>query len=286
MNQVIILKLKRWIEPLSVNQIKSVSPLNLKRELSLSNEELLEVVEFLYNERILKYRYKFKCNECGNQCIAYEQVLKVSEYTCSECEKYFSLEDIKDVSSVVYELDKFEILQLGSDEDINFTKATFENKVIKIMDNMIGEKLMENKKKTIFFGSSKESSDTMDELAALVGILGHKTLTWNSPNKSVFIVGDSTIDSLIDAVDKVDGAIFIFSDDDQTWCRDEISGTVRDNVLFEYGLFMGGLGKTKVAFASKNKPKLASDLAGVKYIDADLDESVVRQELKKWLERI
>ncbi|WP_080283796.1 nucleotide-binding protein [Clostridium botulinum] len=290
MNQMIIPKLKKWIEPLSVNQIKSISPKFLQTELQISAKELLEVVKFLYEERILKYRYKFKCNECGNNCIAYEQVLKVGEYTCSRCGKHFSLEYVSQESQVVYEFDKDEMLEVGISEEINFTKDAIGNKVVSIEEHrekMEGEVIMEDKKKTIFFGSSQESADTMDEVAALVGSLGYSTLTWHSPNKGVFIAGDSILDSLINTTGEVDGAIFIFNDDDKIWCRDEIlKSTVRDNVLFEYGLFMGNLGKTKVAFASKNKPKLASDLSGVTYIDADNDEAVVRQSLKNWLRRI
>ncbi|URZ03035.1 nucleotide-binding protein [Clostridium felsineum] len=287
MNQMIIPRLKKWIEPLSVNQIKSISPKYLETELQISDKELVEIVEFLYNERVLKYRYKFKCNECGNDCIAYEQKLKVNEYTCSVCGRLFSLNEIAEKSQVVYEFNKIEMLEIGTNEEINFTKASIGNKIVSIEEhrgNMKGEVGMEDKKKKIFFGSSKESVDTMDEVAAVVATLGYSTLTWNSPNQGVFIAGDSTLDSLINTSKKVDGAIFIFNDDDKIWCRDEImKGTVRDNVLFEYGLFMGELGKLKVAFVSKNKPKLASDLEGVVYIDANGDEAVVRQDLKNWL---
>jgi predicted nucleotide-binding protein len=290
MNQMIIPKLKKWIEPLSVNQIKSISPKFLKVELQISDKELLEVVKFLYDERVLKYRYKFKCDVCGNDCIAYERVLKVGEYTCSVCGKYFSLEEVNEGSQVVYEFNKTEMLEVGTSGEINFTKAAFGSKVVSIKEHrgkMEGEVRMEDKKKIIFFGSSKESANTMDEVAALVGSLGCSTIRWNSPNSGVFIAGDSTLDSLISATKQVDGAIFIFNDDDKIWCRDEIArGTVRDNVLFEYGLFMGSLGKTKVAFVSKNRPKLASDLVGVTYIDANNDEAVVSQSLKNWLNRI
>ena len=110
------------------------------------------------------------------------------------------------------------------------------------------------------------------------------TLGWS--DGSIFVAGDSTLESLLKVSKEVDGAIFIFSDDDLTWCRDEVNGSVRDNVLFEYGLFMGSLDEKRVVIANKNKPKLASDLAGVKYIDANRGEALVKQELKAWLSRI
>lgn len=289
MNQMIIQRLKKWIEPLSVNQIKAISPKLLKDELQVSDSELLEIVKFLYKERVLIYRYKFKCDECGNDCIVYERRLKSGEYNCGGCGKHFELKDIVEKSKVLYEFNKIEMLELGEEGEIDFTKAAFGSNVVSL--DVHREKIeggaMEKEKKIIFFGSSQESSDVMDDIAAIVATLGYSTLTWNSPNKGVFIAGDSTLDSLINTTKRVDGAIFIFSDDDKTWCRDEIlRASVRDNVLFEYGLFMGSLGKTKVAFASKNKPKLASDLSGVTYISADMDEAVVKKQLKNWLERI
>ncbi|UZP04015.1 nucleotide-binding protein [Clostridium botulinum] len=289
MNQIIIQRLKKWIKPLSVNQIKTISPKLLMDELQVSDRELLEIVQFLYKERVISYRYKFKCDECGNNCIVYEKKLKFGEYNCGECGKHFELKDVVEKSKVLYEFDKDEMIKLGEDEEVDFTKATFGDNVVSFdaHKEKIEGGTMEKEKKVIFFGSSQESADVMDEIAAIVATLGFKTLTWNSASQGVFIAGDSILDNLINTTKNVDGAIFIFSDDDKTWCRDEIlRSSVRDNVLFEYGLFMGYLGKTKVAFASKNKPKLASDLLGVTYISADLDEAVIRLQLKEWLKRV
>lgn len=155
---------------------------------------------------------------------------------------------------------------------------------IQIVKEKVEErKIMGDQKKKIFFGSSKEAADTMDIIAALVSSLGYDTVTWNSPNASVFIAGDNTIDSLLNVADKVDGAVFIFDEDDKIWYRDGIEGTVRDNVIFEYGLFMGKLGKQKVVIANKKKPKLATDLKGITYIDANKGEAEVKLQLKEWL---
>ena len=74
-----------------------------------------------------------------------------------------------------------------------------------------------------------------------------------------------------------------FDEDDKIWYRDGIEGTVRDNVIFEYGLFMGKLGKQKVVIANKKKPKLATDLKGITYIDANKGEAEVKLQLKEWL---
>ena len=291
MNQKIIAKLKKWIEPLSVNQVMSIVPEILQKELNISAQELLDAIDLLYKERVVRYRYKFKCDRCNNDCIAYEKELKAGVYSCSECGKMFSIGDMPKIGYVVYEFDKNELMNLWNYMDVDFTKAAMGTNIVNIgihREWAEGGYIMEDsKKKKIFFGSSTEAVDTMDEIAALVSSLEYETITWNSPNKNVFIAGDSILDSLIETSKNVDAAIFIFNDDDKTWCRDGVQrGTVRDNVLFEYGLFMGALGKQRVIFASKNKPKLASDLAGVTYIDANVGEAQIRQSLKAWLRRI
>lgn len=66
----------------------------------------------------------------------------------------------------------------------------------------------------------------------------------------------------------------------------EENSTVRDNVLFEYGLFAGALGKENVCFVCKGHPKLASDLKGITYIDGDLRELPIKNKLKDWLEKM
>lgn len=290
MNQEIISKLKTWIEPLSVNQVKTVSPRKLIKELNINLTEFLEVIKFLKKERVIRYRYKFICDNCKTECIAYEQELINNGHACSGCAKIYLLKDIKSEDQVVYEFVKPRLLSLDQQEEINFTDEAIKANVLNFKDiknNSEGKVVREDKIK-VFFGSSKESAETMNDIAAIVGSFdGFQTLTWDSPNTNLFITGDTTIESLIDATRKVDAAIFIFNSDDKIWYRDEEKqGAVRDNVLFECGLFMGALGKRNVAIISKNKPKIASDLSGIKYIDGSKDYAVIRQDLKNWIQRL
>ena len=84
---------------------------------------------------------------------------------------------------------------------------------------------------------------------------------WTETGKGIFVPGTNTIDALIDITKKVQAAVFIFNVDDTTWNENsalEEAKTVRDNVLFEYGLFTGALGKNKVCFVCKGRPKVAS----------------------------
>lgn len=145
------------------------------------------------------------------------------------------------------------------------------------------EERQEQKVMEIFMGSSSEAKDYMEEIGAKIEELEAKPLLWNATGKGIFIPGTNTIDSLIAISKRVQAAVFIFNADDKIWNDKsalESSDTVRDNVLFEYGLFMGALSKENVCFVCKGKPKLASDLKGITYIDGDLGDIQVKLKLK------
>lgn len=139
---------------MSVNQVKNISPILLKKELKIQNPELLNIIKFLHKERIVKYRYKFICNNCGNDCIAYERALIKATYSCSECGNYFSLDDVKEESQVVYEFDKDEMMKIDNAEELNFTKESISNNIVYIESHKITmqeEIKMETKKRRFFW---------------------------------------------------------------------------------------------------------------------------------------
>lgn len=278
-------KMKQWIEQLSVNQSKSISPMQLKRFLRIGDQELKELVEYLYKMRILTYRFRFIC-QCTNECIAYDRALNAGKYVCSECGRTITFDDIRKKCEVAYEINKEEAMKIGNEPTIDFTKDALENSVVKLgicRKHIEGEKNMkEMVKPTIFFGSSCEAANKMDEVAAIVATQGCTTLKWNSPNAA-----ENTIDNLISVTENVDAAIFIFNVDDITWYdKKPASGTVRNNVLFEYGLFMGALGKTKVAIMYNKDPHIPSDLNGITYINLNDDEAIWTQRLKLWINKL
>ena len=80
----------------------------------------------------------------------------------------------------------------------------------------------------------------------------------------------SYLDSLTNGLKDFDFGVFIFAPDDILKLRDQTHAAVRDNVLFEFGLFMGKLGKERVFFVLPQEHgnlRLPSDLLG---IDGDL----------------
>lgn len=84
-------------------------------------------------------------------------------------------------------------------------------------------------------------------------------------SQGIFELSTSPIDSLVATLDSSDFAIFVFSADDEVHMRGQSANAVRDNVLFELGLFVGRLGKVRCFIVAPDAPKMhvASDLVGV-----------------------
>lgn len=131
----------------------------------------------------------------------------------------------------------------------------------------------------VFIGSSKESLEKAEDIAAFISEKGHTPIIWNK----AFKAGEYTFERLDDIAQSVDAAIFIFSQDDAIWySENDVIMSVRDNVLIEYGLFCGALGRRNVAIAFNGKPKIASDLYGITYIDINKMAQAI-PKIREWL---
>jgi tetratricopeptide (TPR) repeat protein len=84
-------------------------------------------------------------------------------------------------------------------------------------------------------------------------------------DQGVFELSATTIESLTKAISSTDFGIFVFSPDDTVRMRGNEAKSVRDNVLFELGLFIGKLGRDRVFFLipSTSPPLIPSDLVGI-----------------------
>lgn len=91
----------------------------------------------------------------------------------------------------------------------------------------------------------------------------------------------NALDNLLEAARKFDFAVFVFQPDDISQMRDETVNTVRDNVVFELGLFIASLGKERVFFLvpkGSEEVHLPTDLIGVEpghYVPPELDENIM-----------
>lgn len=126
--------------------------------------------------------------------------------------------------------------------------------------------------KRLFIGSSSEAIDVALEIQA--HLESHFEVTvWN---QGVFKLSESTLESLLNALNNADFGVFVFTADDISVIRDETHRTVRDNVIFELGLFIGRLGKERAYFVVPKGVKdlaLPSDLAGITYTSYNPDRT-------------
>jgi hypothetical protein len=113
---------------------------------------------------------------------------------------------------------------------------------------------------------------------------------------NAFDLSSVTISSLIKRADDSDYGVFVFHKDDETSIRGNTYSSVRDNVLFELGIFIGSLGIDKcfilIPRSKESEFRLPTDLAGVTMTSYDdsIDDMVdavstscakVKQAIKK-----
>lgn len=113
-------------------------------------------------------------------------------------------------------------------------------------------------KPSIFIGSSKEGLSVAKAVEATLAEIAECTL-W----PDAFEIGRSNFDNLISQIAFYDYAILVATGDDVITSRKKQSKGARDNVLFEFGLFAGGLGRSRVFYLLESGTKLPSDLFGL-----------------------
>lgn len=122
----------------------------------------------------------------------------------------------------------------------------------------------------VFIGSSSESYDVASACNTCMDRKAEGTL-WTQ----IFAPGGTTLQSLTEKATNVDFALFIFTPDDLTRMRGNDKPTVRDNVLFELGLFIGSLGQER-CFILKPRGEelyLPTDLLGLNTQDYNSNRS-------------
>lgn len=141
---------------------------------------------------------------------------------------------------------------------------------------------------TIFVGSSGEG---LNHARAIVAELAKRSRPiqlhawWH---EGVFRQGETFIESLEREARWASAAIIVFTPDDPADVRGIEQRVPRDNVLFEYGLFVNALGRARVALVQLDDARIPSDLRNVTVISLStsdqnvfLDSAV--QALDRWL---
>jgi len=133
----------------------------------------------------------------------------------------------------------------------------------------------------LFIGSSSESLPIVELLQK--GLQNHAAIrSWT--DRSIFKPTDFYVESLLNIPRLYDFGLFLFEPDDVVESRGIVMAAPRDNVIFEFGLFMSQLGlKRAFALAPRSRVKMLSDIAGLKPIEYDepADVAPLRAELAK-----
>ncbi len=116
-------------------------------------------------------------------------------------------------------------------------------------------------KPALFIGSSTEG---LEFARALRSLLVHdaEVTIWN---EGFFSLGNTFIETLVNSLPRFDFAVLVLTADDLISSRNAESLGPRDNVLFELGLFMGRLGRSRtfILHQSNSTLKIPSDLSGM-----------------------
>ena len=121
---------------------------------------------------------------------------------------------------------------------------------------------------SLFVGSSSEGLEIARAAEFQLRDVAEITL-WN---EGFFGLGQSTLEALVNALERFDFAILVVTPDDLVVSRGEESARARDNVMLELGLFMGRLGRARTfVLSDATRVRLPSDLAGVTVASFDSD---------------
>jgi len=117
-------------------------------------------------------------------------------------------------------------------------------------------------KPKVFIGSSTEG---LNIAYAIQSNLEHtaEVTVWD---QGIFEPSKYTLEGILEMLDSTDFGIFVFTPDDVVRLREQEFSAVRDNVLFELGLFIGRLGRERSFVVCPRELKdfrLPSDLLGL-----------------------
>lgn len=123
---------------------------------------------------------------------------------------------------------------------------------------------MAGAKPRLFVGSASEAKPFVENLCSALTDFCQVHPWYSSP---AFMNMESTLSDLLAATTLYDLGLFILTADDITISRRRKTHSIRDNVLFELGLFLGALGPARtiglMEELEEKRLKVPSDLSGI-----------------------
>jgi hypothetical protein len=128
-------------------------------------------------------------------------------------------------------------------------------------------------KPTVFIGCSVEG---MAEARFIQNELSYvaSPVIWS---QGVFGLSRSTLETLVEKAPSFNYAVLVLTPDDMLLKRADEVISARDNVLFELGLFMGALGRTRTFIVAEKSVRLPTDLAGITTVNFVRGEGFSRE---------
>lgn len=140
-------------------------------------------------------------------------------------------------------------------------------------------------KKQIFIGSSKEGLQIANTIKdSLEKIINAECTVWNQ--FGVFQINKSALESLMRGRFMYDFVILVATKDDIARVRGVKLNVPRDNVIFEFGLYLGALGDSRTIIFQEEGAKLPTDLLGLTLPRYSVKRKNVEQEVSKVAEII
>ena len=114
-------------------------------------------------------------------------------------------------------------------------------------------------KPRIFIGSSTEGLAVAQRIKTFFEP-DYDCYIWND---GIFQFNEGFLETLLKSASLFDFGFMIFAADDISRIRNQEYNTARDNVLFEYGLFLGRVGIDRAYIIKEDTVKIPSDILGV-----------------------
>ena len=114
-------------------------------------------------------------------------------------------------------------------------------------------------KPRIFTGSSSEGLHVAERIKCFFKE-DYDCFLWTD---DIFKNNESFLETLVKSASLFDFGFMVFSADDELIVRDTHFESARDNVLFEYGLFLGRVGLDRAFVIAQKEAKIPTDLLGI-----------------------
>jgi CRP/FNR family transcriptional regulator, cyclic AMP receptor protein len=137
----------------------------------------------------------------------------------------------------------------------------------------------------LFVGSSKESKSIVDAIVVLLKGKRVEVIPWT--RKDIFWPSRATIEDLEKVLPGVDFSVLVFGPDDMVKSRKKKSKGPRDNVVLEFGISLGAIGRERTYYLRpKQRIKIPSDLLGLKPILYGKDKKTGKPDVNEACDEI